>query len=138
MRARDRQRADAVRLVETEVAVAKSNPGFSGEVDDALYLAVIGDIVKRNDRSRREYEALGERGAEQVAKLAAETEYLSRWLPKGLGEEETLDLVRSTIAGIGATDAKQVGQVIGAIMKQGIEGLDGALVNRLVRQELGG
>ncbi len=136
IRGKDRARADAVRMVETEVAVAKSDPGFDGEVDDALYVSVIADIVKRNERSRREYEALGERGAGQAAKLATETAYLSRWLPSSLGEDETLDLVRATIADLGATDPKQAGQVIGAIMKKGVEGLDGALVNQLVRREL--
>jgi len=137
MRSRDRARSDVVRNVETEVARAKSEPGFSGEVDDELYRSVISAYVKKMDKARQEFVAAGERGAEQAEKLGYEVEYLARWLPESLSEEETLAMVRDAIASSGASDPKEAGKVVGHIMKSGTEGLDGGLVNRLVRQELG-
>jgi len=53
-----------------------------------------------------------------------------------LGDDETRRLVRATIAELGAADPKQVGEVIGAVMRSGSD-LDGSLVARLVREELG-
>jgi uncharacterized protein YqeY len=138
MRARDRRRLDVIRSVETEVSRAKAAPGFSGEVDDALYGDVIAAFVKKMEKARREFEDLGERGREHVAKLDFETDYLSRWLPTALGEEETRALVTAAIAELGVDDPKMAGRVVGHIMKSGAEGLDGGLVNRLVRQALGG
>ena len=38
----DKARAAVIRQVETEVSRAKSEPGFDGEVDDSLYVKVIG------------------------------------------------------------------------------------------------
>ena len=61
---------------------------------------------------------------------------LSRWLPASLGEDETRDIVRAAIAEIGADDPSMTGRVMGMIMKSGHEGLDGGVVNRLVREEL--
>jgi uncharacterized protein YqeY len=137
MRAKDRRRMDALRSVETEVSRARSEPGFSGTIDDDLYLRVIGSYVKKMDKARAEYDELGERGAEQAAKLAFEVEYLSRWLPVTLSEDETREIVRAAIAELGADDPALAGRVIGSVMKSGRPGLDGGMVNRIVREELG-
>jgi len=138
MRTRDRRRMDVIRQVETELARARTEPGFHGEVDDALYRRVIAAYVKKMDKARLEFEAAGERGRAQAEKLAFEIDYLKRWQAQTLDEEATRALVRSAIAELGATDAKAVGRVIGRVMKAGAGSLDGALVNRLVREELGG
>jgi uncharacterized protein YqeY len=136
IKARDKARTNVIRQIETEVAVAKSAPGFDREVDDGLYKATIVSYVKKMEKARTEYEAMGERGADQAAKLAYEVEYLTRWTPQLPGEDETRQIVRDTIAGLGVDDPKMVGRVMGHIMKSGRE-LDGGLVNRLVREELG-
>lgn len=136
MKSRDSARTSVIRQVQTEVATAKSAPGFKGEVDDDLYQRTIVSYVKKMEKARQEYEALGDRGAEQAAKLAYEVDYLSRWTPTLLGEDETRTLVKAAIAELGVDDPKMTGRVMGHIMKSG-EKLDGGLVNRLVREELG-
>ncbi len=139
MKSGDRRRRDVIRQIQTEVATARTQPGFSGEVDDDLYRKVIAAYVKKMEKSRQEYEAVGERGVEMAEKLAFEVEYLSRWLPKKLGEEETRRLVREAITELGvAGDEKAAGRVTGHLMKSRGKDLDGALVNRLVREELAG
>jgi uncharacterized protein len=137
MRARDRDRLDVIRQIETEVSKAKSEPGFTGDVDDTLYRSIIAAYVKKMDKARDEFVALGERGAEAAEKLTFEIDYLARWLPKGLSEDETREVVRIAIKELRAEDAKQMGQVIGHIMKNGPKGVDGALVSRLVKEALG-
>lgn len=136
MKARDKARTNAIRQVETEVAVAKAAPGFKGEVDDDLYKATITSYVKKMEKARVEYEQMGERGAEQAAKLEFEVEYLSRWTPQLAGEDETRQIVQAAIAELGVDDPKMMGRVMGHVMKSGHE-LDGSLVNRIVREELG-
>lgn len=136
MKARDKPRINVIRQIETEISVAKSAPGFSGEIDDDLYAATIASYVKKMDKARAEYEAAGERGRERADQLAYEIDYLSRWLPQTAGEDETREIVRAAIAELGAGDPKMAGRVIGHIMKSH-DGLDGGLVNRLVREELG-
>lgn len=138
MKSRDTPRRDAIRVVQTEIATAKSAPGFDGKADDAFYQRVIGSYVKKMDKSRTEYEALGDRGADMAQKLAFEVEYLSRWLPAKLGEDETRSIVKSAIEELGvAGEGKAAGRVTGHVMKSHGEDLDGGLVNTLVREELG-
>lgn len=138
MKAQDAPRRDVIRVVQTEIATAKSAPDFDGDADDAFYQKVIGSYVKKMDKSRTEYEGLGERGADMAEKLAFEVEYLSRWLPTKMGEEETRSIVSSVISDLGvAGDEKAAGRVTGQIMKTHGKDLDGGLVNRLVREELG-
>lgn len=139
MRAKDGPRRDVIRQIETEISMARSQPDFEGEVDDALYEKVIASYVKKMDKSRSEYLELGDRGAAMAEKLAFEVEYLGRWLPSKLDEPATRDLVRAAIAELGvAGDEKAAGRVIGQLMKTKGEDLDGGLVNRLVREELVG
>ena len=135
MRSKDRARANVVRQIESEVSVAKTAPGFEGDVDDALYLRVIKSYVKKMDKARKEYEALGDRGATHAENLAFEVDYLGRWLPDSLDEDATRSLVKSAIAELGADDVKMSGQVIGQVMRSG-QALDGSLVGRLVLEEL--
>lgn len=137
MKARDRDRLDVIRQIETEVSRARTEPGFSGEVDDALYRQVIASYVKKMDKARQEFQALGERGEDAVTKLTFEIDYLQRWLPQTLSEEETREVVAIAIKELRADDPKQVGRVVGHIMKNGPVGVDGATVNRLVREALG-
>jgi len=137
MRQKDRARLDVIRSVETEVSRARSEPGFSGEIDDDLYVRVIGSFVKKMEKAKAEYEDLGEAGKGRADKLAFEIDYLGRWLPQQVGEGETRSVVRDAIAELGIEDPKVAGRVIGHVMKHGPDGLDGALVNRIVREELG-
>jgi uncharacterized protein YqeY len=131
----DRATLSVVRQIRSEVSVAKSAPGFTGEVDDELFLSTIATYVKRMGKSKVEYEALGDRGSEQAEKLAFEIDYLSTYLPTKLDEPATKALVDQAIAEIGVTDPKMMGQVIGKVMKSGKD-LDGGLVARLVREAL--
>jgi len=136
MKSKDKDTLNAIRSVQAEVATAKSAPGFSGEVDDELYVKTISTYVKRITKSKAEYDTMGAHGAEQAGKLAFEIHYLSRYLPKVLDEEATRALVNKAVADLGADQETPAGKIIGAVMRSG-EDLDGALVNRLVREALG-
>lgn len=137
MKAKDARRRDVIRQIQTEAATARSQPDFSGEVDDVFYQRIIASYVKKMDKSREEYAALGERGEAMADKLAYEVEYLGQWLPQKLDEEATRRLVVEVIADLGVGgDEKAVGRVTGQLMKTHGSDLDGGLVNRLVREEL--
>jgi hypothetical protein len=138
MRSRDRARLDVIRSVETEAARLRSDLGAGAVLGDEQYLRVIDAYVKKMEKARREFVDAGDAGRVQAEKLAFEIDYLGRWLPESVGEEETREVVDAAIADLGADDPKMAGRVIGHVMKTGPDGLDGALVNRLVRERLGG
>ena len=135
MRARDRNRVDVIRQVNSEIERAVTAPGFEGEADDELYRKTIAAYAKKMAKALLEYEGYGDRGAEAAAKLRYEVEFLARWLPQAPSEEETETIVDAVVQELGASDATAMGRVMGHIMKQH-PGLDGGVVNKLVRQRL--
>ena len=137
MKSHDVDRRDVIRMVESEVSLAKSAAGFKGEVNDDLYRQVIASYSKKMDKARAEYLDLGPRGEEMARKLGWEVEYLSQWLPTKLDEDATEALVLATISELGvAGDPKAAGRVIGQIMRSHKDKVDGGLVNRLVAAAL--
>lgn len=137
MRSQDKRRLDVIRQIETEASKARSTKGFEGDPhDDGLYSSIIAAYVKKMEKAREEFVDAGERGADQADKLAYEIEYLSTWAPKTLSEDETREVVRVAIMELQVDDMKQMGQVIGHVMKNGPGGLDGALVSQYVREAL--
>jgi len=137
MKTRDVNRRDVIRLIETEISLARSAPGFKGEVNDDLYRQVISSYSKKMDKARAEYLELGPRAEEMARKLGWEVDYLSRWLPTKLDEASTEVLVRTTISELGVEgEPKAAGRVIGQIMKTHKDEVDGGLVNRLVAAAL--
>jgi len=135
MRARDRNRVDVIRQINSEIGRAVTAPGFEGEADDELYRTTIAAYAKKMSKALVEYESYGERGADAAAKLRFEVEYLGRWLPQAPSQDEAAAIVDATMQELGVTDIKAMGQVMGHIMKHHPE-LDGAVVNKLVRERL--
>ena len=114
---RDAQTADAVRMLKSRLQERRTAKGFSGQVDDALVLDVIGAYRKQLQKALVEFEKVGERGAAQVAQLRFEIALCEGYLPKGLDETALRDLVRERLASLGIADAKQVGRLVGDVMK---------------------
>lgn len=136
LKARDRRTADVIRMIDTKVMERRTAKGFSGTVDDALYLDVISAYRKSLAKALEEYAALGDRGKDQAEQLRFEVDFCARFLPQPLSEDEVRAAVRQAIAELGASDPKMAGRVTGAVMKQHKDRADAALVKRIVGEEL--
>jgi uncharacterized protein YqeY len=117
IRDKDQRTADIVRMIKSKIGERRTAKGFSGQVDDALVVDVIGAYRKSLQKALPDYEKAGDRGAVQAAQLRFEIEYLERWLPKGMDEAALRALVRERLGALGITDVKQVGRVVGDVMK---------------------
>ncbi len=117
LKAKDPMTADVVRMLKTKVMERRTAKGFVGTVDDALILDVIQAYKKSMQKAIEEFEKVGERGVEEIAKLRVEITVCERFLPKGLSADEVAVLVKERIAALGITDGKQVGKLLGDIMK---------------------
>lgn len=136
MKSKDQRVLGVVRMIKARITEARTAKGFTGEVDDALYLQVIAAYSKQMTKAVEEYEAQGERGREMAEQLRWEIGYLSDFLPKKLDEAATRELVRAKIAELGVSDPKRAGQVMGALMKEHKDALDAGITKRVVEQEL--
>ena len=117
IKAKDSRTADVVRMLKTKLQERRTAKGFSGVVDDAVVLDVIGAYRKLLQKAVGEYEKAGERGAAQAAQLRFEIEFCERYLPKTMDEAAVRALVKERIAALGISDPKQAGRRGGDLMK---------------------
>ena len=133
---RDTRTANVLRMLKTRLQERKTAKGFGGEVDDVLVLDVIGAYRKQLQKALGEFEALGERGAEQAAQLRFEVGFCEGFLPKGMDEAAVRALVEERVAALGIADPKQVGRLVGDVMKTHKGQLEAADVKRIAEEIL--
>jgi uncharacterized protein YqeY len=92
---------------------------------------VIRKAIKRRKESVELYEKAGR--AELAAAERREAEVLETWLPAAPSDDEVRAAVREAIAG----GAKAIGAVMGKVMPRFKGRLDGSVINRIAREELG-
>jgi uncharacterized protein len=136
IKTKDAPTADVVRMIKTRLQERRTAKDFSGTINDAVVLEVIGAYRKLLQKAIAEYEKLGERGAEQAAKLRFEIGFCEGYLPKGLDEAAVRALVQERIRTLGIADAKQVGRLVGDIMKTHKGQVEAADVKRMAEEML--
>ena len=136
MRAKDLRTADILRMLKTRLAERRTSPGFTGELTDAVVQEVAAAYVKQLEKALPEYQRVGERGAEMAASLRFEIDYCRRFLPPKLGETETRALVQAAIAELGACVPRDVGRVVGHVVKAHRDRVDPNLCKRLAEDAL--
>ncbi len=136
IKTKDAPTADVVRMIKTRLQERRTAKDFSGTINDAVVLEVIGAYRKLLQKAIAEYEKLGERGAEQAAKLRFEMGFCEGYLPKGLDEAAVRALVQERIRALGIADAKQVGRLVGDIMKTHKGQVEAADVKRMAEELL--
>lgn len=92
------------------------------------------EVLRRGIKKRRESVEMYEKGGREdlAAKERDEVRMLERYLPAAPGEDELRAAVRAAIAG----GARNVGAVMGAVMKDYKGRVDGATINTIAREEL--
>ena len=128
MKARDRERASALRLV-VDVLQQDAKLGKGDEV------AVLQRERKKRVEAAEAYEQAGR--AEQAAAERFEADLIEAYLPEQLSDEALDELVAAAIAETGATEMKQMGQVMGTLVPKVGGRADGKRVSAAVRGKLG-
>ena len=128
MKARDRERAAALRLI-VDVLQQDAKLGKGDEV------AVLQRERKKRVEAAEAYEKAGR--AEQAKSERFEAELIEGYLPQQLSDEELAQIVAAAVEETGATEQRQMGQVMSAVMPKVGGRADGKRVSAAVRQELG-
>jgi uncharacterized protein len=128
MKARDRERAGALRLV-VDVLQQDAKLGKGDEI------AVLQRERKKRVEAAEAYEGAGR--TEQAAAERFEAELIDAYLPQQLSDEELAELVDAAVAETGASEPKQMGQVMSALMPKLGGRADGKRVSSAVRERLG-
>jgi uncharacterized protein YqeY len=128
MKARDRERAGALRLI-VDVLQQDAKLGKGDEV------AVLQRERKKRVEAAAAYEGAGR--DQQAAAERFEAELIEGYLPQQLSDEELAQLVDAAVTETGASEQKQMGQVMSALMPKLGGRADGKRVSAAVRERLG-
>ena len=93
------------------------------------------DVLRKGIKRRKESIELFEKGAREdlATKERAEIAALEKYLPAGVSEDELRAAVKAAIA----AGARQIGAGMGKVLPQYKGRADGAVINRIAREELG-
>jgi uncharacterized protein len=128
MKARERDKAQALRLV-VDALQQDAKMGKGDEV------AVLQRERKKRVEAAEAYEGAGR--TDQAAGERFEAELIEGYLPAQLSDEELDALVTAAVEETGATEQRQMGQVMGALKPKIGGRADGKRVSTAVRQKLG-
>jgi len=133
MKARERDRLDALRMLTTSVKNKEVEVGR--ELSDEELQAVAATEVKRRKEAADAFDDAGR--DELAAKERTEQTVLETYLPEQLSDAEVDALVAEAIESTGASAPGDMGKVMGAVMAKAKGKVDGSVVQAKVRERLG-
>ena len=136
MKARDADTLSTLRMLKSALMEAKTRKARDAVLTQDEEIEVLQRYVKKRRELIEEFKRLGR--LETIAREEHEIVVTQRYLPQTLSEDELRGLVREAIAQTGATSARDMGKVIGAVMAQVKGRAEGAMVSRLVKEALAG
>ena len=136
MRSKNKPLLNLVRMLKTKMMEQTTKGGFSGEVNDALWLEVIAAYEKSQKKALTQFRDLGPSGEAQAAELVWEIEQLQQWLPEKASLSEVQGWVAEAIDALGGKDGLHSGRVIGQVMKAHRDVVDASMVKECVEAAL--
>ena len=133
MKARDQLRMDTIRMIKS--ALFNKEIELKKELDEAEMSRVLTVLVKQRKEAAEQYQKA--KRDELAEKELKEIVIVEGYLPRALSQEEITQIVESVMQETGATTAKDMGNVMKAVMAKLVgQAVDGKLISDLVRARL--
>ena len=104
------------------------------ELSNSEVVAVIKSLIKRNKDSFDQFTSANR--PELAEKEKKEMDLLQSYLPEVMNENETEEIVKSTIDKLGISSMKEMGKAMGEIKKNHADTIDLSLVSQLIKKHL--
>ena len=132
MRARDRRRLGALRLVNSEIKRVEVDE--RRELADADVLQVLTRMLKQRRDSLRQYQDAGREDLADQEQF--EIDLIDEFMPQAASDEDIAKAIDEAVASVGATSMRDMGKVMGAL-RGSLQGrADMGRVSGLVKERL--
>ena len=132
MKAGEKSELGALRNLIGKVKAKQIDNGTDLTTDECI--KVIASSAKQLKDSIQQYK---KGGRDDLAKNETfELSIVERYLPAQMSEDKIRDIVKKTIADVGAESMRDMGKVMGAAMQTVSVEADGSIVQKIVREEL--
>ena len=128
---------EALRLSTLRMALAdfqKKEKEKGEPVKDEDAIQIIQSMIRKRKDSIEQYKKAGR--DELAQKEEREITILNEYLPEQVDEEQVRELAIKTISELGVTGSKEMGKVMGSLIKQLSGKTDGKTISRIVKEEL--
>jgi uncharacterized protein YqeY len=136
LKAGDKVRLGALRMFLAAIKNKEVEGSQARELSDDEVREIAGREVKKRAESIEAFDAAGR--TELADKERAERAVLAAYAPEQLSETEVDALIDEALAASGASTPADLGKVMGLVMGKAKGQVDGAAVQRKVRDRLGG
>ena len=132
MKAKDKATLTGLRNIIGKLKAQRIDKGEDLTKEECIQ--ILQSSAKQLKDSLEQYEKVGRDDLAEVE--AFELKLIKKYLPEQLSEDDVLALVRKTIKSTGVQSIKDMGQVMGAIIKHLASAADGKMIQRIVQAEL--
>lgn len=134
MLAKDKLRLETLRGIKKEFLEAKTAKGSDGELSDDAAMKILVKMVKQRKDSAQIY--LDQNRPELAENELGEAKVIEEYLPKQMTEAELEAELKTIIAEVGATSAKEMGKVMGVASKRLAGRAEGKAISAKVKELL--
>ncbi len=132
MKASDTIRAETLKMLKSDLAYEKAKTGK--ELTDEQMLEVVNRSAKRRRDSIKEFQK-GNR-QDLVDNETKELSIVEEYLPKQMSEAEIDKHITDKIAALGSVSPKDIGRIMGEIMKELKGKADGSVVKSILSKKI--
>ena len=132
MKAKEVLRLSTLRMALADFQKKEKEKGEPVKDEEAIQ--IIQSMIRKRKDSVEQYRKAGRE--ELAQKEGQEITILNEYLPEQMSEEQVRDLAIKTISELGVTGPKEMGRVIGSLVKQLSGRADGGTISRIVKEEL--
>ena len=134
MKAKDKVALETLRNVKKCFLEAKTAPGANDTLTDADALKIMQKLVKQGKDSAGVYAGQGRQDLADAE--LAQVAVIERYLPKQMTAEELENVLKETIAQVGAAGPKDMGKVMGVASKSLAGKAEGRAISEAVKRLL--
>ncbi len=135
MKSKNESALRGLRAIKAEIIKAKTEPGANGEIDEATELKFLQKMMKQRKDSLEIFEKQGR--SDLAEKEKEEMVIIEKFLPKQLTDAEIKTALTEIITEVGATNAADMGKVMGVASKKLAGKADGKTISNIVKELLG-
>ncbi|BBM82901.1 GatB/YqeY domain-containing protein [Candidatus Uabimicrobium amorphum] len=134
MREKNQDKVATLRMLKTEI-VKQETSDKAKELDEKGLLKLLNTMKKQRLEAIEQYEKAERQ--ELADQEKRELVIIEEYLPKQLSAEEITAIVKEAISEVGASDMKQMGQVMKSAVAKAAGRADGKAISAEVRKQLG-
>ncbi|MDR1623144.1 MAG: GatB/YqeY domain-containing protein [Synergistaceae bacterium] len=134
MKSHDERKLSVLRMLKASIQLASTEKGRNAELSDDDIHALVRRGIKQREEAANLYKTC--KANERAEEEAEEARILSGYLPSQLDDTELDALIRRVVSSLNA-EHKDMGRVIGAVMKEVSGRADGKRVREVAGKILG-